>query len=163
MFTINVPERMIAEKPNNLSYLENLAWDYFFRDKGWYIFLMDDAEGFLIVDDTANLEHAFFQCEMTSVRFWLWESASMLIENNMIETVELETYSAMFSDYENFIENENYDDTVRVFEVSLKWLKSFPDMNVAKFLEEYTWDDTENIYNISLLANEIISEKIVER
>ena len=165
MFTISVPERMIAEKPNNLGYLENLTWDYFFRDKGWYIFCMEDTgEGYLILDDTANLEHAFFQCEMASVRFWLFEEAVQLIKNNELETIKFYTYPNVFNDDDT--ENVNYDYELRSFEVPVPWFLEFilkEWESVEQFFDEFTYDDTWWIYEQAIITGNLISEKIVER
>ena len=162
MFNIKVPEKMRVKKPEKLSWLVSVGWDYFFEN-GWNIFNLEDApEGYLILDESANLENAFFLCEMDSVKDWLRHSASGLIEDNVIKTVELETYPDMFSDYEKSVENENYDDTSRVFEIPSEFFNSIVDC-AENFFDTYTWDESEQIYNLALSENKIISEKIVER
>lgn len=68
--------------------------------------------------------------------------------NNNLMTFE--TYPDMFTDYENNIENENYDYEMRVFSVPDEWLVRWFDLNGIKslnaFESEYTWDDTWQMY-----------------
>ena len=79
MFNIKVPERMKVEEPKNLSAMQAFAWDYFFNN-GWYIFKLDDsAEGYLILDESLNLENAFFMNTMDGVKDWLTDSGVNLL------------------------------------------------------------------------------------
>lgn len=79
MLNIKVPERMIVEEPKNLSNIQAFAWDYFFNN-GWYILSLDDApEGYLILDESLNLENAFFMNTMDGVKDWLTDSGVNLL------------------------------------------------------------------------------------
>ena len=80
------------------------------------------------------------------------------------ETYTYETYPPMFSDYENDIENENYDNEMRMFTVpaywGIKWMREEAEMTKAEFDTEYTWDDTFSMYEDACREGVIINEWI---
>lgn len=79
MLNIKAPERMVVEEPENLSNIQAFAWDYFFNN-GWTILKLDDApEGYLILDESMNLENAFFMNTMDGVKDWLAEHGMDLL------------------------------------------------------------------------------------
>lgn len=78
----------------------------------------------------------------------------------------IETYPPMFSDYDNYIENEDYDDTIRVFSVPKQWAVDWikhSGYTLDEFLQEYTWDETYEMYEDANSEAVIISEWIEER
>lgn len=81
------------------------------------------------------------------------------------ETFTFQTYTPMFTDYENGIENENYDNEILVFCVPAIWanewcVKEFG-MSAEEFSEEYTWDDTISMFE-DAKADEVVIESHVE-
>ena len=83
------------------------------------------------------------------------------------ETYTYETYPPMFSDYENDIENENYDHELRMFTVpaywAIKWMREEAEMTKAWFDCQYTWDDTFSMYEAACREGVILKEWIEER
>lgn len=67
----------------------------------------------------------------------------------MTRGMRFETYPPMFSDWENGIENENYDDEVLVFVVPEEWGEAWIEKNcncsVREFFETWDWDDGEQM------------------
>ena len=78
--------------------------------------------------------------------------------------ITLETYPDCFDNYEEFIENENYDSEKRLFSVPITWLADYVlntwGMTLDDFFKENTWDDDWQIYEMAkqkgILYNEII-------
>lgn len=78
----------------------------------------------------------------------------------------IETYPPMMSDYENQIENPDYDDTIRVFSVPKPWVMKWLNQNdytLDEFMSTYTWDDTFRMYEDATAEKVIISEEIKDR
>ena len=82
-------------------------------------------------------------------------------------TIKFETYPNYMIDYENDIENVNYDNEMIVFCVPVmwaeRWVKLECNMELDEFLSVYTWDDTEAMFNSALIADVVLSEEIAER
>lgn len=82
-------------------------------------------------------------------------------------TITFETYSDMFTDYDEYIENENYDDEERVFTVpkdwAIIWIRENCEMSLEEFLDEYTSDDTNDMYCAAILDDVLIEEHIEAR
>lgn len=79
------------------------------------------------------------------------------------DTIQFDTYPDMFTDYENLIENENYDYEHRVFEVPRDWALEWISKNARYddgFWNEYTYDDTFQMYEDACKAGVLISEAI---
>lgn len=78
----------------------------------------------------------------------------------------VETYPPMFSDYDNNVENENYDNEIRVFAVpkewALKWISDFG-MTYEEWCDECTWDDTFQMYSDAVDEEVLIRETIEPR
>lgn len=78
----------------------------------------------------------------------------------------IETYPPMLSDYDNDVENENYDNEIRVFAVprdwALKWILDFG-MTLEDWLDDYTWDDTFQMYSDAVSEEVLIRETIEPR
>lgn len=74
------------------------------------------------------------------------ESMDHAYPEHLRNTIQFDTFPDMFTDYENLIENENYDNELIVFEVprdwAINWIKTELGMSLEEFLNEYTWDDT---------------------
>ncbi len=85
----------------------------------------------------------------------------------MMSTAEFETYAPMFTDYETYTENPDYDDQLTVFEVPLEWAEQWVVSNGFKsmrdFFDNYIWDDTYQMYGEALAQKTVISERIIER
>ena len=89
----------------------------------------------------------------------------------MQSTITFETYPDLYSDYENQIENEDYDNTMRVFTVPydwyLRWLNDgsimhgYPEDEV--FQREYTWDDTSTMYDHAVYDDVVLEDEIEYR
>jgi len=81
--------------------------------------------------------------------------------------ITFDTYPDMFTDYDNGIENENYDHEVRLFEVpeywALKWIAENAPWDVPEFWNEYTWDDTYAMYEDAIREGVLIKENIAVR
>lgn len=86
---------------------------------------------------------------------------------NIMKSLTFDTYPDMFTDYENRIENENYDNEMRVFEVpedwALKWIAENAPWDVPKFWKENTWDETYAMYEDAIREGVLIKENIVAR
>lgn len=82
-------------------------------------------------------------------------------------TIVFLTYPPMFEDYERDIENAEYDNQLRAFEVPVWWAVDFIfltwRMSLEAFLNEYTWDDTYEMYEQAIADDAIVSEEIIER
>ena len=82
-------------------------------------------------------------------------------------TIEFDTYPDMMSDYENDIENENYDYELRVFTVpkewAVSWIRNIWGMDFKEFMDTYTWDDTYQMYVSAKYAQVILEEHIISR
>lgn len=68
----------------------------------------------------------------------------------MDELISLTTYPPTMSDYENEVENANYDNEVRSIVVPRKWAEAFVTREFGvtfdDFLRECTWDETFQMY-----------------
>lgn len=84
-----------------------------------------------------------------------------------LETISFETYTDMYLDYERSIENEEYDNEMRIFVVPKHWAVDFVFihymMSLDDFLNEYTWDESYEMYTSALIDTVIVSEGILER
>ena len=73
----------------------------------------------------------------------------------------------MLVDYDKGIENENYDNEIRVFSVPMQWALNYISkhlhMTLDEFKNEYTWDDTWQMYEMALDEEEIVSNTIIGR
>ena len=82
-----------------------------------------------------------------------------------METITFDTYSCMLTDEYN--ENENYDEEIRLFTVqkdwATNWIAKNCEMTFEEFMNEYTWDDTDAMYTRALCDGVIIEERIEER
>ena len=73
------------------------------------------------------------------------------------------TYPPMFIDYDELIENVNYDNEKRVFTVSSEWALKWIDENSHYkfgFWKEYTYDDTLQMFEDACRDGELISDRI---
>ena len=74
------------------------------------------------------------------------------------------TYSDMFTDYENGIENENYDYEMRVIKVprdwASEWVRARFGMSLDEYENEYDYNDSFQMYEDAMYAGVLISEKI---
>ena len=81
--------------------------------------------------------------------------------------LEIETYPDMFTDYDNGIENENYDNEIRVLSVPMWWalgyISKYLHMTLDEFKNEYDWDMSWQMYEMAVSENEIVSDTIVGR
>lgn len=82
--------------------------------------------------------------------------------------VTFETYPDMFTDYENGVENENYDHEYRSFTVprvwATIWIRQYCDgITLAEFENVYEWDWSYQMYENALAEGVIIEEHIEER
>lgn len=84
-----------------------------------------------------------------------------------MQTVTFETYAPMFIDYEDYIENENYDNEIRVFSVpkalAVDWIFIHYRMGYEDFLNEYTWDDTFNMFGDAIKDKVLVNCDIEDR
>lgn len=82
------------------------------------------------------------------------------------EPITFETYSDMFKDYENGVENENYDHEVRLFDVpkvwAVDWIEQTYDMDLDTFMSEYTYDETIQMYEDAIAEGVLIKANIEE-
>lgn len=81
----------------------------------------------------------------------------------MNDTITIYTYPPMFTDYENMIENENYDNEVRCFDVpkdwAVAWIRENMGMSLEEFWHEYTYDDTIQMYgDCDLITREEVKQ-----
>ena len=78
-----------------------------------------------------------------------------------------DTYPDMYKDYENDIENENYDYERKIFTVPSEWAAAWVnkecEMSMGEFMDEYTWDDTLAMYEQAILDDVIAEEHIDAR
>ena len=81
-----------------------------------------------------------------------------------MDMLAYDTYPDMMKDYENGIENENYDNEVRIFTVERdwgeKWIFDNFKQDVEDFNTEYTWDDTFAMYEASIKDGTLIDAYI---
>ena len=79
-----------------------------------------------------------------------------------METIVLSTYPPMTLD--DGSENENYDNEIRVFEVSKEWVARWLDGTpLEEFLDTYTWDDSYFLYQEAVADHAVISDVILGR
>ena len=81
------------------------------------------------------------------------------------EVMLLDTYPDLMN-RETGEENEEYDDTLRLFTVPTKWLASYlrkERMSMREFMSTYTWDDTYFLYKAALYDGVVLSDKIAPR
>lgn len=81
--------------------------------------------------------------------------------------LKIETYPDMMIDYEECIENPDYDSTIRVFKVSkswaVEWIRERYGMTYDEFMEEYDWDMTWEMYSDACSDRVLISENVMSR
>lgn len=81
-------------------------------------------------------------------------------------TIVFLTYPPALKDYDKWIENDEYDNQLRAFEVPIWWASEFVfitwRMGLADFIDEYTWDDSYEMYLQAAADGIVISEKITE-
>lgn len=81
-----------------------------------------------------------------------------------MNTVTYETYPDMFLDDNCTIENENYDNETRYFEIPEEWAKEwvvkngFLSLNI--FNSEYIWDHTWQMWEDAIKEGVLVSERI---
>lgn len=84
-----------------------------------------------------------------------------------MKAVVLETYPDMFTDYEEGIENEEYDNQSRWITVPMGWAAGWVyiqyRMGLDEFLGEYTMDDTYKMYEDAKADGVLLNEKITDR
>ena len=89
------------------------------------------------------------------------------MSNTSLKTVTYDTYSDMFTDDKHMIENENYDNEIRWFEVpeewANKWVKEHGFSGFEEFDNEYTWDDSIQMYEDAKAEGVLISTEIDQR
>lgn len=88
-------------------------------------------------------------------------------------TISFDTYPDMMKDYERGIENDNYDNELRIFTVpeawAAGWIKQFfyevelDDLGYDYFETVYSWDDTYQMYSDAHAAGVLIEEHIEPR
>ena len=82
----------------------------------------------------------------------------------MKKTFKFETYPPIMIDYERGIENPDYDNTIRIFEVpydwAIDWIEGICEMTYEEYMDEYTYDDTFEMYTCAIDEGVVISEKI---
>ena len=84
------------------------------------------------------------------------------------DTITFDTYPDMFTDYENMIENENYDNELRLFTVprdwATEWIRKHCDgITLEEFEYVYDWDWSYQMYEDALTEGVIIEEHMEER
>lgn len=81
------------------------------------------------------------------------------------ETITYGTYPDMFTDYENMVENEDYDVQMREITVptawAKEWVKDHCDMTLDEYENEYTWDDSIQMYEDAKAEGVLISTEII--
>ena len=84
-----------------------------------------------------------------------------------MKNITFDTYPDMFTDYENLIENERYDDEKRLFTVpaawAINWVSKECSMDMKDFCSWFTWDITYQMYTDAVIDGVLVSEQIVER
>lgn len=84
-----------------------------------------------------------------------------------MKTVTYDTYPDMFLDRDCTIENENYDNELRVFTVpeawATEWIRHECKMTPAEFDDWYTWDVTYQMYADAIDEKVLISTEIIDR
>ena len=87
------------------------------------------------------------------------------MNNASHETITYGTYPDMFTDYENMIENEDYDIQMREITVPTAWAKEWVqehcDMSLDEYENEYTWDDSIQMYEDAKAEGVLISTEII--
>jgi hypothetical protein len=83
-----------------------------------------------------------------------------------MNTVTYETYPDMFTDYEELIENENYDNEIREFTVpeawATEWMLRECKMTPEEFNDWYTWDVTDQMYLDAINEKVLVSTEIID-
>lgn len=78
-----------------------------------------------------------------------------------MKTCCYETYPDMYLDYENDIENDNYDFEKKLFKIPLVWAENYirneHGITIGEFDDTYDWDDTYEMYEQAIKENVIIS------
>ena len=84
--------------------------------------------------------------------------------------ITLETYPPVMLDYENHVENPDYDEQILIFTVPYHWLSDwYKEEEAGEFdldyflINEYTWDDTLAIYEQAYTDGVIVEEHIGRR
>ena len=84
-----------------------------------------------------------------------------------MDSITFDTYPPMFKVYEEYLENEEYDEQIRLFSVPKAWAVDWIfiqfRMGLEDFMNEYTWDDTFEMYGAAKAAGVILSDEIVDR
>lgn len=80
-----------------------------------------------------------------------------------MKTLTFDTYPEVFLE-DGETENEDYDITVKVFEVpydfAIDYIYSNYGMTYDEFMNWYTWDTTLAMYEHAMLKNAVISEYV---
>lgn len=83
-----------------------------------------------------------------------------------MDTVTYATYPDMFLDYDEMLENSNYDNELREFTVPTQWATAWIrrecKMTPAEFNEWYTWDVTDQMYADAVREKVLISTEIID-
>ena len=102
-------------------------------------------------------------CPINSFCDWSPKNGCSMDSNHLV----VWTYPNMYTDRKNGIENEDYDDEVKVFSVPLawaeKWLREIFKDTVDDFMDEYTWDDSLYMYEAARTDGVIAMEYDVGR
>ena len=84
-----------------------------------------------------------------------------------MNTITLDTYPDMFTDYDEFIENEDYDNQKREFGVKIAWMADYVShtwgMTLDDFFKTNTWDENWQLYEMAQRNGALVFERIVER
>ena len=77
------------------------------------------------------------------------------------------TYPPMFTDYDQGIENENYDNEIREFSVPKDWVEKYVSteftMTLPEFMEEWDWDASYQMFAAAVSAGVLITDCIRAR
>ena len=73
MITITASESFRMAKPDDLTEEQSNAWDYYFVENGWSVFIVDFDGCYLVIDETERLEDAFVFQAYDSFLDWLSE------------------------------------------------------------------------------------------
>lgn len=105
-------------------------------------------------DDLESMDHAYPEL-----------LGSYISKNE--EVIEFTTYPDMFSDYEHNIENQNYDNELKVFGVptawAVNWIITEGEMTFDEFMNEYTWDNTLAMYDQAVVDDVMLYERTESR
>lgn len=76
------------------------------------------------------------------------------------------TFPDVYIDYENEIENENYDNEIKAFSVpkdwATAWARTTCGITLDEFRNEYTYDDTAQMLDDAYDQGVLIEEKTLE-